>query len=175
MNARRRFVAADGPGIPGGAARAGVRRRGLDRRGAASIEAALALALVVLPMLLGLFDLGTALTLRLRVDRALQAGMFAAWALSGPSAAQIVPAAVAGGGSFGPAISAQVGFSCDCLPATGTLAQATPVACTDACPSDQVAGEWMSLTTRGSASLPFPLPGLVSPLVLSATATVRMQ
>ena len=70
-----------------------------DTRAVVSVEAALALALVMLPLLLGLFDLGTALTVRLRVDRAVQAGLFGAWGVAGASAGQIAQAAQAGGGS----------------------------------------------------------------------------
>ena len=148
-----------------------------DRRAVVSIEAALALGLVVLPMLLGLFDLGTALTVRLRVDRALQAGLFGAWGVAGASAAQISQAAVAGAGSGSPAVSASTDLACYCLPPTGTLQDASPAACGDAgsCPSGQVLGEWVTVTASAPVSLAFPLPGVASPLVLSATGTARIQ
>ncbi len=149
-----------------------------DTRAVVSVEAALALALVMLPLLLGLFDLGTALTVRLRVDRAVQAGLFGAWGVAGASAGQIAQAAQAGGGSGSPAVSASASLACYCLPPTGTLQDASPVECDDdegECPSGQVLGDWATVTARASVSLPFPLPWVSSPLQLGATGTARVQ
>ncbi len=142
-----------------------------------SVEAALALALVVLPLLLGLFDLGTALTVRLRVDRALQAGLFGAWGVSGASSSQIASAAVAGAGSGSPAVTAAASVACYCLPPTGTVQGASPTDCDDdtPCPAGQVLGDWASVTASASVTLPVPLPGVASPLVLSASGTARIQ
>ena len=119
-----------------------------DRRGVVAIEAAIALALVVVPTVLTLFDLGGVLETRLRVDRALQAGMFAAWAISGATAGQITQAAAAGAGNT----------------SAGT-----------ACPSGQVLGEWVTIATSAAVSLPFPLPGVAAPMTLTATGRTRIQ
>lgn len=146
-----------------------------DRRGVVSVEAALALALVVLPLLFGMFDLGSALTTRLRVDRALQAGLFGAWGIAGASTTQVAQAAVAGAGTGSPAVSATAAIACYCLSPTATVQGASAVACTATCPAGDVLGDWLSLTTSAPASLAFPIPGLAAALPLSATATVRIQ
>ena len=148
---------------------------GADRRAVASVEAALALALVLLPLLLGLFDLGTALTTRVRLDRAVQAGLFYAWGTSGAGTAAIAQAAVAGYGGGKPTLTASAGMACYCLAPTGTRASGTAVACTDSCPSGEVLGVWLTLTATAPVVLPFPLPGVASPLTLAATSTVRSQ
>ncbi len=148
-----------------------------DRRGVVSIEAAIVLALVVLPTVLGLFDLGSALTTRLRVDRALQAGLFAAWGISGASTSQLAQAAVAGAGNSngGPAVSATASLACICLSPTGTETQGAAASCTGTCGSGLVLGQWATLTTTAAVTLPFPLPGVASPMILTATGTARVQ
>jgi Flp pilus assembly protein TadG len=148
-----------------------------DRRGVVAIEAAIALALVVVPTVLTLFDLGGVLETRLRVDRALQAGMFAAWAISGATAGQITQAAAAGAGntSAGPSVSATASFSYLCLAPTGTYGSGSPASAGTACPSGQVLGEWVTIATSAAVSLPFPLPGVASPMTLTATGRTRIQ
>ncbi len=151
------------------------RRLLADRRGAIAIEAAIVLALVFVPVTFGLFDLGTALTARLRVDRALQAGLFAAWGVTGASAAQLTQAAIAGAGSGAHSVAATASFACYCLPPTATLAAGTAVACTGTCSGGQVLGEWVSLTTSASVGLPFPLPGTPTTVLISSSGTSRVQ
>lgn len=146
-----------------------------DRRGVVAIEAAIVLALVLLPVTLGLFDLGAALTTRLRVDRALQAGLFAAWAMTGPSAAALTQAASAGAGSGANPVSARASFAWFCLSPTGTMASGTAASGTATCPDGQVLGEWVRLTASATVALPFPLPGMPSFLPISAAGTSRVQ
>ncbi len=148
-----------------------------DRRGVVAIEAAIALALLVVPTVLTLFDLGGLLETRLRVDRALQAGMFAAWAISGASTSQITGAAVAGAGNANgsPTVSATASFSYLCLAPTGTYASGSAAAAGTACPSGQVLGEWAAITTSAAVTLAFPLPGIASPMTLTATGLTRVQ
>ncbi len=148
-----------------------------DRRGVVAIEAAIALALVVVPTVLALFDLGGLLETRLRVDRALQAGMFAAWAISGASASQITGAAVAGAGNANgsPTVSATASFTYLCLAPTGTYASGSAAASGTACPSGQVLGEWAAITASAAVTLAFPLPGVASPMTLTATGLTRVQ
>ncbi|MDE2005487.1 MAG: pilus assembly protein [Rhodospirillales bacterium] len=152
--------------------RPGLRR---DRRGAVAVEAAIVLALVLVPVAFGLLDLGEVLTARLRVDRALQAGLFAAWAISGPSAAQITQAATAGAGGGAHPVAASASFACYCLAPTATLATASAAVCSGSCGSGQVLGEWVSLTASASVSLPFPLPGVPGSLTLTASGSSRIQ
>src|SRR6185437_2916861 len=77
----------------------------MNRRGSVAVEAALALGLVLVPLLLALSDLGLALSVQMRLERANQAALFYAWGTSGASVASIKSAASAGYGVSDPSFA----------------------------------------------------------------------
>ena len=153
-----------------------------DRRGVVSIEAALAIALVLLPVCLGVIGLGMALTAADRLDRAVQAAAFYAWANQGTatawgsagsaSLAAAQSAAVASYGTAAPTatIATSVAFYC----VSSGYAQVQPaVTDTTACSSGETLATY--LTVAASASVTPPGMPSATAIPLSVTGTVRVQ
>ncbi|HTW71077.1 MAG TPA: hypothetical protein VME47_14400 [Acetobacteraceae bacterium] len=158
------------------------KRARAGRRGVVSIEAALAIALVLLPACLGVIGLGMALTAANRLDRAVQAAVFYAWANQGTatgwgsvgstSLAGAQNAAVASYGTAAPTatITTSVAFYC----VTGGYAQVPPaVTDTTACPAGESLAAY--LTVAASASVTPPGMPSATAIPLSVTGTVRVQ
>lgn len=145
------------------------------RRGVAGIEAALAIGLVLLPLSLGLMDLGTELAAVARLDRALQSAVFYAWAYPGAfTTAGLQNAASAGYGSASPPVTVQTSTACSCV--TNTYSPTASVACTGAtCPTGQQVAGYTTITASISLPLPASLPGLSSPMPLSVQGTIRTR
>jgi len=150
--------------------------------GVVSIEAALAISLVLMPMCLGTIGLGMALTAAARLDHAIQAAAFYAWANQGTAPswgaansatlAGAQSAAVAAYGTAAPAatITTAVAFYC----VTSGYVQMPPaVTDTTACP----AGESLATYLTIAASTSVTPPGMpdATAIPLSVTATVRVQ
>ena len=158
------------------------RRAARGNRGIASIEAALAISLVLVPVCLGVIELGVALAAVERLDSAVQAAAFYAWAnqgtpsgwgsLGSASLAGAQSAAAAAYGTSGPAatITASVAFYC----VANGYSQVQP-AVTDAtaCP----AGESLAVYLTTAASTSVSVPGMAHTTVipLSVSGTVRVQ
>lgn len=143
--------------------------------GAVSVEAALALGLVLLPLFLGVVDLGQGIIVRMRLDRATEAALFEAWGVPGASAAAVQAAAQAGYGTAVPALTADASFACYCIAPAGTRQSGTAVSCTGNCAAGQSLGEWLTTHLSAALALAFPVPFLGSTLNLTATATARVQ
>ena len=147
----------------------------MNRRGSVAVEAALALGLVLVPLLLALADLGLALSVQMRLERANQAALFYAWGNSGASVAAIKSAASAGYGVSDPSFAATASEACYCITQTGTRSSGTAVACTGSCASGQQVATWLTVQSSTSVALPVPLPGYGSSLSLSSGSTARVQ
>jgi TadE-like protein len=145
------------------------------RCGSVSVEAALALGLILVPLLLGVVDLGDSMIVHMRMDRAVQAALFYAWGTSGPSTSAIQSAAESGYGASSPALTATAGFACYCIAPTGTRASGTAESCSGTCANGQTLGSWVTVNASASLTLPLPLPGVGSSMALSSTATARIQ
>jgi TadE-like protein len=145
------------------------------RCGSVSVEAALALGLILVPLLLGVVDLGDGIIVHMRLDRAVQAALFYAWGTAGPSTSGVQSAAQSGYGGSSPALSATAGIACYCIAPTGTRQSGTAEPCSGTCSAGQTLGSWVTVNASASVSLPFPLPGWGSSLALSSTATARIQ
>jgi Flp pilus assembly protein TadG len=155
-------------------------RCGAQRRGTASIEAALGIALVLIPLVLGVSGVGMALMTANRLDQALQAAVFyawanpgtpAAWSAQGSSAAAAAGTALAAYGAATPAatVTASVAYYC----VSGGYTQVPPaVTSTTTCPSGQSLATYLTVTATASViSLGAPLPAVI-PLVVSGTVRV---
>ncbi|HVC61983.1 MAG TPA: hypothetical protein VND19_16680 [Acetobacteraceae bacterium] len=152
------------------------------RAGVASIEAALGIALVLVPLCLGVIGLGMALEVVDRLDRALQAAAFYAWANPGTPAgwgsadsaslAGARGAALSAYGDAGPSptVTAAVVFYCvsgGYIPVQPAVSYATTCA----------TGLSLAAYLTVAASTSVTPPGLpVAPAIpLSVTGTVRVQ
>jgi len=146
-----------------------------DNRAAVSVEAALALGLVMVPLLVALVDFGFALTVRMHLDRAVQAGLFYAWGTTGASVSAIQSASVAGYGAHSPTATAAATEACYCINPAGTRAGGTVASCTATCGSGLQLATWLTVQATATVALPAPLPLVGSALSLSSTATARVQ
>ena len=151
-------------------------------RGTASIEAALAILLVLLPTCLGVIGLGMAATAADRLDRALQAGVFYAWANPGTpsgwgsvgsaSLAGARTAALTAYGSGRPDATVTTSAQFYCV-SNGFTPVTPAVSATAACPAGQTLATYVTVVASASV-LPPGLP--VAPAIaLSVTGTVRVQ
>lgn len=147
----------------------------MNRRGSVAVEAALALGIVLVPLLLALSDLGLGLSVQMRLEWANQAALFYAWGNSGASIASIQSAASAGYGVSDSSFSATASEACYCITPTGTRLSGTAVACTGSCASGEQVATWLTVQSSTSVALPVPLPGYGSSLALSSASTARVQ
>jgi Flp pilus assembly protein TadG len=146
-----------------------------SRCGSVSVEAALALGLILIPLVLGVVDLGLGIIVHMRLDRAAQAALFYAWGTPGPSTSAVQSAAQSGYGATSPTLTATASIACYCITPTATRQSGTAASCTATCTSGQVLADWVTINVRASFGLPFPLPSLGSTFALSSTATARIQ
>ncbi|GAN76612.1 hypothetical protein [Acidisphaera rubrifaciens] len=146
----------------------------MNRRGTATVEAAMALAFIIVPLCLGTADLALAVTTANRIDRALEAALFYLWANPGTAtAAGALAAADASWGTTTPALTVTVSTACGCV--SGGYQPAGSVACTGTCPAGETLAGYTTVIASTSVTLPFPLPGLASAYAPSVAATVRTQ
>lgn len=147
----------------------------MNRRGSVAVEAALAMGLVLVPLLLALADLGIALSAQMRLERANQAALFYAWGNSGASVSSIQTAASAGYGARDPSFTATASEACYCISPTGTRSSGTAVACSGSCSAGEQVATWLTVQSSTSVALPAPLPGHGSTLSMSAGSIARVQ
>jgi hypothetical protein len=144
------------------------------RRGSASVEAALAVSLVLVPLSLGMADMGATLATSTRLDRALQSAVFHVWANpTSYTAASIAQAANASYGSAGPTLNLTSSTACSCV--ASSYNPMSSVACTGSCPTGQTRATYLTIGASTSYALPAPIPGLSSPRALSVQGTIRVQ
>ncbi|MBV8915291.1 MAG: hypothetical protein JOZ05_19910 [Acetobacteraceae bacterium] len=146
----------------------------LGRRGSASVEAALAVSLVLIPLALGMADVGATLATSSRLDRAIQSAIFHVWANpSSYTAASISQAASASYGTAAPTLTVTSSTACSCVALSYN--PVASVACTDTCPTGQTRATYLTIGASASYTLPAPIPGLTSPWALSVQGTIRLQ
>jgi Flp pilus assembly protein TadG len=149
-----------------------------DRSGVAGIEAALAMALLLVPMVLGATDAGVILYTWGKVTRAEQAGMLSAWgSVASATTMQTAALAAYGPASVTPTIHASI--ACYCLPSATTYnrGSTSAVACTATCASGNTLTQFATVSVSTTVTLPMPAPllGFASPFPVATTATVRLQ
>jgi hypothetical protein len=150
------------------------------RRGVASLEAALAISVVLVPFCFGVIGLDQAMVAATRLDRALQAAVFYAWANPGTpagwgstgssSVTGANNAAVAAYGTRAPSATFTVTVAFECVSA-GYLQTQPPTNYT--CPAGQSVATYLTLTAHTSVTPP-GVPQAAS-IPLSVTGTARVQ
>ena len=153
------------------------RRRALtDRGGIVSLEAALLVGLVLVPLLGAAADFGLVLAAWAAVTRAEQAALFYAFS-NGVSIGGIESAAQAAYGTLTAAPTVTAGSACYCLPSSQPWSRngAATTSCTGTCAAGDTLTEFLTVSVSAAVTLPLPLPGLASPFPVAATATARLQ
>lgn len=155
-----------------------------DRRGVVSVEMALVSTLFLLPLLFLACDGLFVLSARYQTNAALLSLYDYAWSnpsqaantasidtiLTTASKTSVVPIALPAG--FSPTLTyACVQTDGSSTPATATTNQSTG-STTETCNSGTLATS-VAYQVTASVSLPFPIPGVASPLILSAAGTVQ--
>jgi Flp pilus assembly protein TadG len=152
-----------------------------DRRGVAATEAAYATAVILVPLALGVIDIGVVVADMARLDRALQAAAFAVWSSPSnfiasplPSAATsaISTAANAGFGSAAPTPTVSASTACYCV--TSGYSKGSSVSCSGSCTSGTV-GAYVTITVSATFTLPIAVPYFSSSLSQSVSGTIRTQ
>jgi len=139
------------------------------RRGAAIIEFALILPLVIL-LMVGLFDLGFGAYQLIQVHAAAEAGAQYA-ARHSWDATAIAAAVTSATGTSGVAATPAPSQVCGC-PDGGTF---TPMPSCGTCPSGSPAGVYASVSAQLTYSPVLPYPGLSDPLTLTGQAYRRLN
>ncbi len=148
--------------------------------GSISVEAALVISLILLPLLLGLWDYTTVLSVQARLDEALNAAIEYADA-SGANAtntAGISQAATSAYGSTSPSMAISgptLSYYCIAVSPAGTRASGTDAEAGADCGSGEVLATYATLSLATTVPLPVSAPGLGSTFALSDNATVRVQ
>lgn len=143
-----------------------------DRRGSVALEAALAITLVLAPLVFGAVGAGQFIATQVRLDRALHAAMLFAWATPSAGAAAIRTAAIDGYGAGTPALTASAVVACTCMLPAGTRQAGTPVNCAGTCGTGMIMAT--HVTTTLSATVAVNLPGVPNK-TLTASGTARLQ
>jgi hypothetical protein len=150
-----------------------------NRRGAAAIEAALVIGLVLVPLCLGVAAYGLVLVDTARLDRALQAGLFYVWSNpTGFTTPGLQTAAAAGydGTSYAtasPALTVGAATACKCV--SSGYSPVSAVSCTGSCPSGQTVATYVTVAASATFTLPIVVRSLISPLTQSVSGTVRTE
>jgi Flp pilus assembly protein TadG len=153
-----------------------------DRRGVAATEAALAISLILMPLILGVIDYGALLAAEARLDRALQAAVYYVWnnptsfttaGISSAGTAGISSAANAGFGGASPTLTVTSTMACSCV--SSGYSPVSTVSCSGSCTSGQTVAAYVTITASASFTLPVAVSYLASPLSRSVSGTIRTQ
>ena len=147
-------------------------RRFLQARdGAVAVETALVCSLLLVPLLLGLWDVAQLAMSQAQLDEALQDATTYVAYNNNATAAQITSAAQ---GAYGNSISVSSGTVCYCVSTTSSSPTApTSISCTSSCGSGYQFEQFMSITVSTTVAIPFAVPYLGSSTTLSSTGQVR--
>ena len=144
-----------------------------------AIEAALAFALFLVPLLLAMSDYAIVLQGQENLEQALRGVLF--YAYQGPASAAddagLLTAAQDGFGPGGTSVALatpQLGYYC-ITPPGGSILNGTPATASTACPQGQQLATYLTVSVSTTVALPIAIPSLASPLPLSRTATIRVN
>ncbi len=137
-----------------------------DRRGVVSMEAALVITSMLLPITLGSIQFGLIFHTQTRLDTALQAGLQNMWATGTANDTAIKKAATDNWGSNSPTLTVQPAATAYyCNASDGTQASVRP----------NSAATYVTLAMSAAPPVVVTLQGVPVPSTLYSTATVRMQ
>lgn len=147
----------------------GIRRLYAQRRANAAIEMAL-IAPVLILMLVGTADYGTAIYRRMQVQHAAQAG--ADFAMRNGFNAPAITATVTGATAFvGLTATPAPAETCGCA----TAAAVTPAVCGATCAGGAVAGTYIAVSAQGTYTTIVPYPGMPTSFTFASTSMARTR
>jgi Flp pilus assembly protein TadG len=141
------------------------------RDGAVAVETALVSSLLLVPLLLGLWDVAQIAMAQAQLDEALQDAITYVAATGSTNSSNIT---TAGQAAYGSSISVSSSEACYCVQ-TSTTTPTTPtsVSCTGTCSSGTME-QFMSITVSTTVTMPFPVPYLGSTVSLSSTGNAQI-
>lgn len=157
-----------------------VLRLAQQRSAAVSVEAALVISLLLLPLLLGLWDYSVVLAVQARLDTALHAAMDYALATEA-NATDVAGIAQAADNAYGTAAPAPtigtptLSYYCVATNPAGTMASGQAASAGASCGSDQTLATYVTLSLAATVSLPLSIPGLGDTFPLGDDATIRVE
>jgi Flp pilus assembly protein TadG len=140
-----------------------------NERGSIAVEAALVMSFVVVPLLLGLWDVAQIGLGQSQVQEALQDAITYVAAGNSSNTAGVAAAAQS---AYGNAISVSASAVCYCVKTT-SVAMPTAVSCSSSCSSGGDFEQFMSITTSKTVPIPFAVPYLGDSVTVTSTAMVR--
>jgi Flp pilus assembly protein TadG len=146
-----------------------LRRIAKAEDGSISVEAALVTSFVLVPMLLGLWDVAQIGLGQAQVQEALQDAVTYVAAGNASNSSGITAAAQS---AYGSSISVSTSTACYCVQ-TGTSSPTNPtsVSCTGSCSGDLE--QFMSIKVSKTVNVPFAVRYLPSSVTVSSTGQVR--
>lgn len=144
------------------------------RRGVASVETAIVVSVMLIPLCLGALDKAAAEAVAARLDRSLQNALFYIWANPTSFTNSGVQSAVSAAyGSAAPSVTATATQSCSCV--SNGYNPVSPVSCAATCPSGQTIASYATIVASTTYAVPATLPGISPTVSLSVTGTVRTK
>jgi Flp pilus assembly protein TadG len=141
-----------------------------NENGSIAVEAALVMSFVVVPLLLGLWDVAQIGLGQAQVQEALQDAITYVAAGNSSNTAGITAAAQS---AYGNAISISASAVCYCAKTT-SVAMPTAVSCSSgSCSSGGDFEQFLSITTSKTVLIPFAVPYLGDSVTVTSTAMVR--
>jgi Flp pilus assembly protein TadG len=139
--------------------------------GSVSIEMALVMSFVLVPMLLGLWDVAQIGFGQAQVQEALQDAATYVAAGNASNSSGITSAAQA---AYGSSISVSTSTVCYCVQ-TGTTGPTAPAseACSGSCGSGNDFEQFMNITVSKTVSIPFTVPYLGKSVTVTSSGQVR--
>jgi Flp pilus assembly protein TadG len=138
------------------------------RDGAVAVETALVSSLLLVPLLLGLWDVAQIAMAQAQLDEALQDAITYVAATGSTNSSNIT---TAGQAAYGSSISVSSSEACYCVQTSTTTP--TSVSCTGTCSSGTME-QFMSITVSTTVTIPFPVPYLGSTVSLSSTGNAQI-
>ena len=148
-----------------------LRRRSRDKDGSISVEAALVMSFILVPMLLGVWDVAQIGFGQAQVQEALQDAVTYVAAGNAGNSSGITAAAQS---AYGTSISVSTSTVCYCVQ-TGTSTPTTPTSevCSGSCGGGNDFEQFMSITVSKTVSIPFTVPYLGKSVTVTSTGRVR--
>jgi Flp pilus assembly protein TadG len=141
-----------------------------DKSGSIAVETALVMSFVIVPILLGLWDVAQIGLGQTQVQEALQDAITYVAAGNSSNTSGITSAAQS---AYGTSISVSASAVCYCV-STSSVTMPTAVSCTGStCSSGGDFEQFMTITTSKTVAIPFTVPYLGSSVTVTSTATVR--
>lgn len=138
--------------------------------GASAVEFAL-IAPVLCMMLIGTVDFSLWMWNQMRVGNAARAGAEYA-VVKGYDSAKISTAITSATGASAISANPAPTQSCGCPNGTSGI---TTMTCGSTCPGGATAGTYVTSSAQANYSLILPWPGIINPVTLTASATVRIK